>query len=263
MSRITDFMYEFKMSFAGICVAVRCRYPQVRELCRDYLTQTGKPDFSFEVSDAELTTEAARLPNEAKAFPWFTEFNLIFRGVMSAAPYFGVLAVHGAAISYCDAKGGHPDALGYIFTAPSGTGKSTHIKLWKKYLAGKVDIINGDKPVISFSGGDILISSTPWSGKEGWQRNCSVRLGGVCILTRGKENTVKRVKPGECLHILMNQIFVPVSDPGAASLSLELFDRLCRSWVPFYLLSCDVSEEAVAASFSALTGNRYERTRQL
>ena len=39
------------------------------------------------------------------------------------------------------------DGSGYMFTAPSGTGKSIHVALWKKYFEN-AEIINGDKPFI-------------------------------------------------------------------------------------------------------------------
>ena len=242
-----NFNYQFKISFAGINTEIRCRYGQIKELCGDYLTASGRTDITVGIGAEELDAAV----NESPDFPpWYTEFSLLYRDIMRSVPYYGVFAIHGAAIT-CGERA-------YIFTAPSGTGKSTHIRQWKKYLGDKVDIINGDKPVVLIGEKEAFICSTPWSGKEGWHKNRCAVLGGVCILKRGKENSIKTVEPGAVLDELISQIFIPVGDATAALLSLELFDRMC-GLAPFYQLSCDISEQAVKTAYSALTGKEYPK----
>lgn len=67
----------------------------------------------------------------------------------------------------------------YIFCAPSGTGKTTHISLWKKFLGKDVGIINGDKPFLSFENENgqnrITVCGSPWAGKKLWQKNRSAQ----------------------------------------------------------------------------------------
>lgn len=266
------FDYKFNMNIAGICMSVGCRYRRVMEMCREYITEAGTPVFEVSVPGKDISEVLSEKNTEAE--PWYIEFSLLYRCVMRKLIYYGVFAFHGAAISYRCRKigagtekkykteGDMQNETAFVFTAPSGTGKSTHIKLWKKYLGDSVDIINGDKPVIKVSENGILVCSTPWAGKEGWHKNRSVRLGGICILTRTRspdddENSVKMISPGDYLSVLLNQIFLPADDPQGCAAVLELFDRVFKSEIPFYLLSCGVSEAAVRASFAALTGTQY------
>ena len=66
--------------------------------------------------------------------------------------------MHGVALCY--------QQNGYLFLAPSGVGKTTHTNLWKEHLKDKVDIINGDKPILEFTQDKIILHASPWCGKE-------------------------------------------------------------------------------------------------
>lgn len=66
--------------------------------------------------------------------------------------------MHGAVVAWKD--------QGYLFTAPSGTGKSTHLALWKKYLGDQAEVINGDKPFLKVMEDEVWVYGTPWAGKR-------------------------------------------------------------------------------------------------
>lgn len=155
--------------------------------------------------------------------------------------------MHGAAIEY--------NGKAYIFTAPSGTGKSTHISLWKKYLGDKVRIINGDKPEISFDDRNVYVHGAPWCGKERWQINTSAKLAGVCFLKRGTDNQIKKIHPGKCIELFISQLYFTPNDDSMLKV-IDLFGKMAEL-VPFYELECDVSKEAVKCSFEALTGKKW------
>lgn len=200
--------------------------------------------------------------------PILYELSALHRAIAEAMPLYGRFVMHGAAITY---GGG-----AYLFCAPSGVGKSTHIALWKRYLGDGVDIINGDKPFLSLEDGcageHIRVHGSPWAGKELWQKNRSAELRAVCLITRGEKNSIvrfgdaeslgptERFGPTECLGALMRQIYLPRS-AEAAQATLALTDALVRL-VPVYRLRCDMSEEAVRCSFEALTGLRYQDEKQ-
>ncbi|TPF97440.1 hypothetical protein EP30_02270 [Bifidobacterium sp. UTCIF-39] len=183
----------------------------------------------------------------------YLETLAVLRAIAERLPALNRTVFHGATIAY---KG-----RAYVFTAPSGTGKSTHIRLWRRYLGSKVQVINGDKPILEFvdSGADadadaaVIAHATPWAGKEGWQTaQAHAPLGGICIVTRGTRNICRRIDPQTALPWLMPQIYMP-NDSAAAIHTLDLMDRLIRN-VPVYLLDCDISEAAVHASRSAMCG---------
>lgn len=127
-----------------------------------------------------------------------------------------------------------------MFTAPSGTGKSTHINLWKKYFDG-IEIINGDKQFIWVLEDQVWAYGTPWCGKEGWQKNASVPLKGICLLNRGKENYIVQIAPTQVLPFIMRQVHY-TDDSEIAGRTLELLNRLMTE-VKLYRLECDVSRE--------------------
>lgn len=240
---------SFTAEFAGIPIAISCPSPEVRVFCSDYITE-GPPVFSVSVTESDIAAEFAGEGNARS--PLLREISALHRQISEALPMYGRFLVHGAAITFRDGA--------YLFCAPSGTGKSTHISLWKRYLGDSVDIINGDKPFLSLeddpAGEYIRVYGSPWAGKELWQKNRSAPLRAICFISRGTENSVIRLSAGECLGALMRQIYIPRS-AEAARATLTLTDSLVRL-VPIFQLRCDISEDALRHSFEALTGLTYQ-----
>lgn len=237
-------MTTFHISLAGQTIAVQAQHDFARRFCRDYLT-----DDPAVVMQASASPEDIRRDMEATSScsPSYGEILSIYRSIAEQLPRFDTFLVHGAAISYGEKA--------YLFTAPSGTGKSTHIRLWKRYLGDRIDIVNGDKPLLRLKNGRVDVCSTPWAGKEQWQKNRIVPLGGICLLHRGTENRISSVAPGNYLDELMHQVYLPTR-PDTMVMTLHLLDEVLRQ-TPLYLLECDISEQAVRTSFEALTGEPY------
>lgn len=238
-------MQKFNIEFAKLNIEVNCNYTYSEHFCRDYAAEAGKADFSVYVSEKDVEKEVAESPYNPK--PQYAESICVYREIAKQLPYFNRMVFHGAVISY--------NGRGYMFTAPSGTGKTTHISLWKKYLDG-VEIVNGDKPIIRIENGEAEAFATPYSGKEGYQNHGSILLNGICIIHRGEENRIRRVSVGEIISEIMNQVYMPYESETVIK-TLDLLDALFRA-VPVFVLECDISEEAVKTSFEALTGEKYE-----
>lgn len=168
-------------------------------------------------------------------------------------PKFGRFIAHMAVIAY--------NGVAYAFTAPSGTGKTTHIRLWMDAFGPDVTVINGDKPLLKLGNPSaneppVTVYGTPWGGKEGWQTNTSAPLAGLCFLTRGNVDECRRISPAAAFKPAMRQIYIP-TDPQSALLTLDFLDVLLRS-VPLYQLSCTMGKSAVKASFEAMTGLDFD-----
>lgn len=226
-------------------------HPELEVFCKDYLIEECAPDFRIQLTEEDIAYEETHATEQTFSAPYLETLALL-RKISNILPEHERFLMHGASISY--------EGNAFLFTARSGTGKSTHIRLWKKYIGDKVKIVNGDKPFISLeqnSTGAIepMIYGTPWAGKERWQRNCSEPLKGICFVQRGTINSIHQMKPEECVMMLFNQVYMP-EDSAAVAHTLELLDVLVKN-VPFYLLTCDMSEEAVRCSFEALTGLPY------
>ena len=240
-------MEEFTITLGDIPVGIHCRYPFVRNFCAAYITD-DTPILQAEATEQEIQAEQAAV--EFPVTPAYAESLCIYRRIAEQIPLLDSVVFHGASNSF----GGKA----YLFTAPSGTGKTTHIRLWREYLGEKVDIVNGDKPILSFRGTQVLVCGTPYAGKEGWNRNISLPLGGICLLEQAKENRIRALDPGERVTPLLRQMYRPVNGAAMAK-TLDLLDRLCQ--VPAFLLECDISEDAVKKSFAALTGRDYREER--
>ena len=177
----------------------------------------------------------------------------LYRLAVEELPKHGSFIAHAAVVEY--------DGLAYAFMAPSGTGKSTHIKLWMDTLGRNCTVINGDKPILRLDKTpegepQIVACGSPWAGKEGWQTNISAPLAGLCFLTRGSIDECHRVSPTEAFDAAVRQIYMP-SDPVSAIKTLDFVDVLLQT-VPLYQLSCTMNKTAVKASFEAMTGLNYE-----
>ena len=129
----------------------------------------------------------------------------------------------------------------YLFSAPSGTGKSTHTHLWLKYLDG-CRIINDDKPAIRIIDGVAYAFGTPWSGKTDENINEGVPIGGICFLSRG-ENKIKRIPGIAALKPFMDQTVRPRNKELMNNMLETL--NIILSKVPIYQMTCDMSEAAV------------------
>lgn len=243
-------MYEFIIEVAGVRVLMKCRYEKTMQYMSDYIVSGESFDIVSSVSDDEL----ASMINEVGASErnhYLVEITALYRPIAEAIPMRDCFVFHGAAIGYRDKA--------ILFTAPSGTGKTTHISLWKKHLGEDVVIINGDKPIITAKNDKTTVHGTPWSGKERWQNNISSELSAICLVMRGTENKIERVESGEILQELIYQTYVP-KDSLSLVRTLELLDAVL-SKVPVYRLYCDISKEAVKCSFECLTGLDFEKER--
>ena len=139
----------------------------------------------------------------------------------------------------------------YAFSAPSGTGKSTHIALWKHVYGEKVHILNGDKPIIRFENGTVYAYGTPFCGKEHWNENRKVRLGGICFLSRGEKDEIREITPKEALTPLLRQILLS-GGTEAVLQTMSRADKLLSS-IPLYELSCTPTENAAKLSYETMT----------
>jgi len=165
-------------------------------------------------------------------------------------PKYRRLQTHGVAIEY--------EGKAYIFSAPSGTGKSTRAFLWQKYLGeNNVAIVNGDKPVLWFKDDEVLACGSPWSGKEGLEKNVCVPLGGICLLHRSAANIIRRAGSQEFFDFYANQVQLPKA-PDSMLSALSLIEELYAK-VPIFTLENDMSEQGVKVAFEALTGLEYEK----
>lgn len=158
-------------------------------------------------------------------------------------PLFQGLMLHSSAV-ICGGKA-------YLFTAPSGTGKSTHTQKWVRLFGAQY--LNDDKPALRLMDERWVAYGTPWSGKHDISSPVGVELGGIAVLTRGEENAIERLSPAEALPYIMSQtIFRQTRQRMDKQLAL-LDDLLSR--VPVWMLTCRNDDEAAMLSHGTMVGD--------
>lgn len=149
------------------------------------------------------------------------------------------------------------DGYAYLFSAPCGTGKSTHTDMWKKAFGDAVIMLNDDKPALKKEQGRWYAYGTPWSGKTAQNENMCIPLGGVCVLTRGEHNEIEPYSGAAAIFSLLDQTVRPQAANARGRL-LELLDDLI-STVPVWTLRCTPTEEAALVSQTAMSKEANKR----
>ncbi len=201
-------MEPFVMEIAGFAIGVEPLFESTRMYCREYWTDR-EPEFYVTVKREDLVQEQELLNIEAdeeglkrrKFSDMFLERSVIQRRVAEALAQRDVLLMHGSTVAV--------DGRAYLFTAPCGTGKSTHTRLWREVFGDRAVMVNDDKPFLKLTGDAVLACGSPWTGKHGIGTNVCVPLGGICILSRGRENVIRPAVPEQTLEFLRSQCFPP------------------------------------------------------
>lgn len=232
----------FYIKIADLTIAIDNKYGYVERLCRDYIIPpVESPDMTVSVTEEEIRAEIA--VSEIDASPDYAEGVCVYRHICRPLPeLFDAYLMHCAVIEY--------NGDGYAFAAKSGTGKSTHINLWKKCFGDDVHVINGDKPILRYVDGAFYAYGTPWCGKERLNTNRSVKLKAICFIERAKENTIKKITPSDALTRIFHQILTPDSENAVDKL-FALLDKTLVG-IPCYVLGCNISEEAAEVAYNGM-----------
>lgn len=234
------------ISLAGLTVGVSPRYPELAELCRDYQAPPrAKPDFSVSVTEEEIAAEGA-----GGSYPaGYLETLAVYRKLCERALDFGRVLMHGSAFAF--------DGQGVLFTAPSGTGKSTHAAFWREVYGGRVQPVNDDKPLLTVNKREVLVSGTPWDGKHHLSANVTVPLRAIVLLGRGETDKITRLTATAAYPLLLAQTYRP-SDPDRLAATLALMDRAIPH-LSFYRMSATLSPDAARVACRGIFGDDAAR----
>lgn len=168
--------------------------------------------------------------------------NALMMGFAFAAAEMDTLLVHASVIR----NGGY----GYLFTAPSGTGKSTHTHLWYKHIPGS-DLMNDDNPVVRIVDGESRVYGSPWSGKTPCYRNIWAPVGAITRIEQQPVNTIRRMEPMEAFVTMLPAVSSMKWDSRVYRGICQCISRLLNL-TPIYLLGCRPDEEAAHVSYEAI-----------
>lgn len=231
---------------AEMNIAVKAHYEETYRYMADYLTDSDDYELYIEPTD-EMIRYEEELGEEIHGYcasAYICEAVAILRVICDYIIDKGGFFLHCSCLKYKD------EAI--IFTAPSGTGKSTHASLWRRHFGGEVVMINDDKPLVREKDGRFIIYGTPWNGKHGIGENTSAPVRSVVFLSQAAENHAESVSPIEALTMILQQTVLP-SEKEALSKLLDMLGRMVES-VPMYRLGCNISDEAVTTIYEKIYG---------
>ena len=242
-------MYSFIIKIGNIVANIQSNHSYVKRICEAYLSVEDpnckiiiEPHLLEKEKEALITIKnvADYLPEDAE--DWFLEVYVLLHKLLSKLPEYDMLFLHGSAIRY---KG-----KAYIFVAPSGTGKSTHTRLWQERFGDEVTVINDDKPFLAFRDNKVYLCGTPWRGKHNIGENLEAELAGICILMRGERDEIHSLNPSDAVQDIIQQCNLSRYNENVLK-ALDLIDRLLSA-VPVYRLSCTPTQNAVEVSHKGM-----------
>ncbi len=230
-------------SIADITVGYDSKYNMLKKRSEPYLCDTAQcPQLIISLDYNELE----------KSLPQYPLLNIESLEYMRVgAQFYTALIDNGGFLLHASAV--VVDGVAYCFSAPSGTGKSTHTSLWLEEFSDRgAYIINDDKPAIKLVDGVPMVYGTPFSGKYDISVNTSVPLKALCFIERAETNSIRTIAPLKAATMILDQTIRP-SDEMLMDKLLENLEAVVMS-VPSYVLSCNISREAAILAHNEMSG---------
>jgi len=238
-------MENFKIKIADRVFDISTLFPNTKALCNNYLCKE-KADFEIRISDEDIDRERKASEKEQPNNTYsdgYLETLAVYRKIADILLFDDCILMHGAVVAV--------DGFAYIFTAKSGVGKTTHIRLWQEKFGDRFTIVNGDKPILRYKDGSLFAYGTPWCGKEGLNSNVSFPVKSICKLERGENNTVKSLGFREMLPTLMEQsYYINTTNANRSILNFWVKASKCIS---FCNLHCNKNPDAADVSYSFMS----------
>ena len=235
--------------FADVNIKICSIYPDVQQYCDSYRVN-AEADFTVETTQDDIAFERNRSAREDRAEGFserqytdrYLELLAVYRKIAEKMPDYQTVLFHGSCVSV--------DGEAYLFTAKSGTGKSTHTALWRELLGDKAVMVNDDKPLIQIRDGRATAFGTPWDGKHHLSQNISVPLKAICIIQRSLKNSIEQITVPIAYPMLLQQVYRPL-DGLALKKTLNLVDELTKS-VSLWRLGCNMELTAAEIAYQAM-----------
>lgn len=232
----------FCISVAGRVIAVHSQYSNVFSQCEPYICDLP-PEIQITITDDDIRFERHEYrrmyPSQRDGY---LETLAVYRKICEEMLSYDTFLMHGAVVAVNNSA--------FMFTAPSGTGKTTHIKKWLEQVDGAF-VVNGDKPLLRISDNQVLACGTPWCGKEGLGQNAIAPLKAIILMERGEDNKIKEIPYSEAYSLLLQQTYWP-SEADKKKKILELLSKLNGRLRFFKFVFNNFRDDALSVSYNAL-----------
>ena len=231
-------------------MSVNAMFSTTEKYCANYLHE-GTPEFSVTICPEDIAAERGNLIKESELegipvpeFAYETlEIVAVQRKVTEHLFAHDTLLFHGSVVAV--------DGQAYLFTAKSGTGKSTHTRFWRETFGERAVMVNDDKPFLRITEDGVQAYGSPWNGKHGLGSNICVPLKAICILERGEENNIQPITGREASTMLFQQSNRPM-DPRKMPIYMDLIDQLSKK-TEFYRMQCNLDPDAARVAYDIMS----------
>lgn len=244
-------MNNFKIRLADKIIEISAIHKYIADYSKEYIS-TGISDFSVQAtqSDIDFEREKSKQEDIKENIPIrhfsddYLETLAVYRKIADEMLEYNTILFHGSVVSV--------DNIGYLFTAKSGTGKSTHTSLWREFFKERAVMVNDDKPLLRVTENGVTAYGTPWNGKHRLSTNIGVPLNAICVLERSDENHIEKVTAESVYNMLVQQVYRP-QNPQKLLKTLQLIDVLADS-VKLYRLGCNMDISAAETAYNGMKG---------
>lgn len=221
-------------------IEIISKYEYIKSISKRFLIDCNHIDFSVAPSDEDILFEL-RLDGVSSSLS-YQEAIAVYRKIADAMLAYNTFLMHGCVIAVNEEC--------FMITASSGVGKTTRANTWLKTIPNS-HILNGDKPLIKISDGQVFACGTPWCGKENQGTNEILPLKAIFFLERSEENSVTEIPFSEAFIPLLKQTYRPQSADKMKQ-TLHLLNEL-KGKVRFFRFCSNLDEEAVKMAYAAAT----------
>lgn len=238
-------MVENVYKIADVPFKIESIYDMVHKISKDYLTNET-PLFTITSTQQNIDKEREYSLLEHNGEDLFSDEYLeslsILRMLCNELIEYDTVLFHSSAVSF--------NNKAYLFTALSGTGKTTHIRLLNQYLNNKLIVINGDKPFIRIKDDKVIVYGSPWNGKENYGSNVSFELSSIIKINRSETNRIEKADLVSFYPTILEQVNRPYDDDKLKK-TINLLDKIIYK-AKFYNLYCNMELDAAKTSYEAL-----------
>ena len=238
-------MYNISVDFAGFKITLSLIYEQNQNRLVDFITHEN-PSVLYKSSHNRIELERDVINNNLPLNKYEDiqlEYNSLYRDLSEILFDEGILIFHGVLVEM--------NNEGYLFTAKSRVGKSTHAQLWEKAFPGQARIINGDKPFLKIKSDGLYAYGSPWKGKENIGYNGFIKVKAICHMRQDSKNTIKQIEDiGDALKWFINQSMLKGRNENLPKL-IKWF-KCMYPLVSFYELDCNMDINAAYVAFEGM-----------
>ena len=240
-------MSIFKIRVAGIIIEIHSIYTRILNMCNDFLTEE-EAAFSVSIDRDDIRKErfCYQTSHNTNTPPDdILEVNAVLRKIAKELIDYKIFLMHGAVISLNNEA--------FLFTAPSGTGKSMHLFRWLSNVP-EIVVVNGDKPFI-VTGEQIMVCGSPWAGKENLYTNIIVPLKAIVLMERSDNNKIEPVSFYDAFPVLLQQTFRP-KESDKIKKTLQLLKDLENKVAFYHFLFDNFRNDSFHVAYSTLCGSK-------